>query len=91
MANDYQSGDEFLMQVLQSFFIYDDVGMQNRQAMIQFLEIHIRALERHNQPIHLIDALKKFSEDTLNLSNIPSHTSRDSLRKQMAWNKKKPF
>ncbi|MBD1584929.1 hypothetical protein [Pseudoalteromonas sp. S16_S37] len=83
-------GKDFLLDVIRNYFKYDPYGAKHRTEFIRFIDMHISAMERHNQDPRSIKALRTFCEDTLGLNSIASDTVRESLRLQMAWSEPKP-
>jgi len=91
--NDEKSmaGNVYLIEIITNFFKYTPEGISGQKALLEFIEMHIEALERHDQPVHLKNSLIAFVEDISKLNNIESTSVKSLLRKQMAAPHEKPF
>lgn len=81
-SNPYQAAIDTLL----LFFVVDKKGANVKQDLLQFIDVHIDAMKRHNQDPHVIQILEAFAAELLGLSNIDTASLRESLRLQMTWN-----
>ena len=84
MTADNHAQQAALKLVLQ-FFKAEKHGIRSKQALLQFIDISLEAMKRHDQDPHVIQILEALCEELLGLNNVDSADLRASLRSQMTW------